>query len=117
MLSMGASETIQVFSEPFIILLFNSFPIFWFRIFILKYGSMLPFKVEKTELENLYNNQSVSKREQEIIELIIDGKKDKEIADILFIAYHTVKNHKYRIYKKLGVKSKFELLNLILGRK
>ena len=43
--------------------------------------------------------------------LILDGKSNKEIEDSLFISYHTVKNHVYKLYQKLGVKTRFELVH------
>lgn len=52
------------------------------------------------------SSQSVfSKREQQIIRLITNGLKNSEIAEILFISLHTVKNHRKTILKKAAVKS------------
>jgi DNA-binding CsgD family transcriptional regulator len=42
-------------------------------------------------------------------------KRNKEIADKLFIAIHTVKNHIYSLYQKLGVKSRGQLVHLIMN--
>jgi DNA-binding CsgD family transcriptional regulator len=48
------------------------------------------------------------------MELILQGKSNKEIEDVLFISYNTVKNHIYNLYQKLGVKSRGQLINFIL---
>jgi DNA-binding CsgD family transcriptional regulator len=56
----------------------------------------------------------VSNREREIMELILQGKSNKEIEDVLFISYNTVKNHIYNLYQKLGVKSRGQLINFVL---
>ncbi len=63
-----------------------------------------------TELCNLYE---ISKRESEIILEICTGKSNKDISEKLFISLQTVKDHNYRIYSKLGVKTRGQLTNLI----
>ena len=55
----------------------------------------------------------ISKREQEVAELILQGKSNKEIEKKLFISIHTVKNHVYNLYQKLGVKSRAQFIHLI----
>ncbi len=56
----------------------------------------------------------LSQREREIAELIVQGKSNKEIEDLLFISIHTVKNHIYRLYRKVGVNSRGQFVNLLL---
>lgn len=51
----------------------------------------------KTELRDF------TEREQEIIRLLILGKSNKEIAEILFLTVGTVKNYISQIYSKSGV--------------
>jgi DNA-binding CsgD family transcriptional regulator len=63
-----------------------------------------------TELCNLYE---ISKRESEIILEICTGKSNKDISEKLFITLQTVKDHNYRIYSKLGVKTRGQLTNLV----
>lgn len=50
----------------------------------------------------------LSHREQEILQLIIDGNSYSEIASKLFISMSTVKSHIYHIYEKLHVSNKIE---------
>ena len=50
----------------------------------------------------------LSHREQEILQLIIDGNSYTEIAARLFISMATVKSHIYHIYEKLHVNNKIE---------
>lgn len=47
--------------------------------------------------------ESLSVAEYKILDLIAKQKKSKEIADILFIAEKTVRNHRYNIIKKLNL--------------
>lgn len=55
----------------------------------------------------------VSRRECEILQLLMGGRETKEIAEQLFISVHTVKNHIHSIYQKTGTNSKVQLLNII----
>jgi len=59
------------------------------------------------------NNFNLSKREMEILNLLSDGYRNKEIAEKLFISSHTVRSHIYHIYEKLHVQSRVEALNKI----
>lgn len=63
-----------------------------------------------SEFCNLYE---ISKREAEIVLEICTGKTNKAISEKLFITLQTVKDHNYRIYSKLGVKTRVQLTNLV----
>ncbi|MCP5063446.1 MAG: response regulator transcription factor [Ignavibacteriae bacterium] len=49
---------------------------------------------------------SLSNRELEVLQLIVDGLDNNEIAEKLFISIQTVRNHIRHIYEKLHVHSK-----------
>lgn len=78
---------------------------------------------EKTQLlpntsTNIHFNDfcilyEISKREAEIVLEICTGKSNKDISEKLFITLQTVKDHNYRIYSKLGVKTRIQLTNLV----
>lgn len=51
----------------------------------------------------------LSQREREIIVLIAQGYKNKEIAEKMFITEQTVKNHLHNVFDKLGVSDRLEL--------
>ncbi len=53
-------------------------------------------------------------KEQEIIELVVQGRTSREIADALAISTRTVENHRARIMEKLRVTSAVELVKLFL---
>ncbi len=76
-----------------------------------------PIKIHRpfqdSDLENFYNVHKISNREKEIIDLILDGMSNADIEKALYISPHTVKNHIYNIYQKLGVKNRVQILNLI----
>jgi DNA-binding NarL/FixJ family response regulator len=50
----------------------------------------------------------LTKREQEVLDLLCKGKSYKVIADSLFISPDTVRYHLKNIYRKLQVNSKYE---------
>lgn len=64
------------------------------------------------ELEHFCRRFGVSRREMEIIGMLLRGKSNKTIEDELFIASSTVRNHVYNIYQKLGIKSRLQLIAL-----
>ncbi|MFN8274768.1 MAG: LuxR C-terminal-related transcriptional regulator [Flavobacteriaceae bacterium] len=51
-----------------------------------------------------------TRRERQVLKLIVEGRSSKEIADELFISYHTVNAHRKNILSKAQVKTPFELL-------
>jgi DNA-binding NarL/FixJ family response regulator len=53
--------------------------------------------------------QNLTAREKEIVRLIIDGKKSKQIAEALFISIKTVDKHRSNILSKLDINSCNEL--------
>ena len=51
----------------------------------------------------------LSAREREIVSLVAQGYKNKEMAEKMFISEQTVKNHLHNIFDKLGVSDRLEL--------
>ena len=51
----------------------------------------------------------LSRREMEVIQLVVQGYKNRDIAQSLFISEKTVKNHLSAIFNKLGVSDRLEL--------
>jgi DNA-binding NarL/FixJ family response regulator len=58
----------------------------------------------------------LSKREGEVVRCLAEGLSNREIADRLKLSQHTVKNHLFRIFEKLGVSSRIELLYMTLSQ-
>jgi DNA-binding CsgD family transcriptional regulator len=56
----------------------------------------------------------ITARERSIILMLMQGITSKEIADALFIAPNTVKNHVANIYQKTGAGTRVELFRLFL---
>ena len=58
---------------------------------------------ESNELSSQLEDNPLSEREMEVVELIAQGKTNKEIAEALIIAEKTARNHVSRILTKLGL--------------
>lgn len=58
----------------------------------------------------------LTRREKEILQLIIDEKTTQEIADTLFLSVSTVETHRMNLISKLGVKNVAGLVKLTLER-
>ena len=65
----------------------------------------LPFKGVNSRGEAL-----LTKREQEIVPLVANGLTNREMSVQLGVSEHTIKNHLFRIYEKLGISSRVELI-------
>ena len=70
-------------------------------------------KAEKNE-KILTCAHSLTAREKEIMQLIVQGKLNKTIADKLNISTNTVENHRAKIMRKMQVKTIAELVTICL---
>lgn len=60
--------------------------------------------------------ESLSRREREVLDLVLAGHQTRAIAESLFITVKTVEFHRGRIHQKLGVASMAELFRLCFAR-
>ena len=56
----------------------------------------------------------LSKREMDVVRSLAEGLTNREIAERLGLSQHTIKNYLFRVYDKLGVSSRLELLFMTL---
>jgi DNA-binding NarL/FixJ family response regulator len=56
------------------------------------------------------DEESLTPREQEVMDLLIQGASNREIADRLFLSDKTVKQHMSKILRKLGVRSRSQAI-------
>jgi ligand-binding sensor domain-containing protein/DNA-binding CsgD family transcriptional regulator len=61
-------------------------------------------------LDAILEKFAISKREAEIVRLLLAGKSNQEIENELFIAMATVKIHVHNIFRKVKVKNRLQLL-------
>jgi DNA-binding CsgD family transcriptional regulator len=90
-------------------------PLLNLGMYLYKYDKMQKpsASVEGINLHDLVIRYGISKRESELIELISQGKTNKEISETLFITLQTVKDHIHHIFQKTGVRNRVELMNII----
>lgn len=93
----------------------------WFPILIGSSFFIIGFLVCLTTLKLFKKDinlvRDLSLQERKIFALIIEGKSNKEISDILNIGLSTVKSHVNSIYSKLDINSRKDILNLDLDKK
>lgn len=98
----------QLLVFGFITLVMNSLHVVYANRFFSEYQA----QVTKKDIHHLMLEYGISKREQDIVKLICEGKTNKEIAAALFITANTVRDHSSNIYRKTGVKNRTQLANL-----
>lgn len=59
--------------------------------------------------------ESLTKREKEVMELIIRGKRNKNIADELFVSQSTVEAHRAKVMEKMEADSLSDLMRMVLS--
>ncbi len=63
------------------------------------------------------NKLSLTQRELDVLNLLMQGKNNRDIAKQLLITHHTVKAHISAILKKTGTKSRVEAIVYVLNMK
>jgi DNA-binding CsgD family transcriptional regulator/PAS domain-containing protein len=64
-------------------------------------------------LEAFCARHGVSRREQEVIGLLLEGRGTAEMASRLSISEYTVRDHLKRLYRKTGTRSRSELISVV----
>lgn len=67
-----------------------------------------PYMTARSPVEDVYH---LTRREKEILRMVIDGKHNKEIADSLGKSLRTIETHRFNIMKKLGVNNAVDMVN------
>ena len=68
----------------------------------------------KSERDIVYGK--LTNREREVFQLIIEGHKNREIADLLYVSIKTVETHKAHIMDKLNVHSTAKLIRYAMDK-
>jgi DNA-binding NarL/FixJ family response regulator len=56
-------------------------------------------------------------REEDVVRLVADGMRNRDIAQQLGVTEHSVRNYLYRIFEKLGVSTRVELILYVLSQR
>ena len=67
-------------------------------------------------LAALPKGELLATREREVLELVLDNKRRREIAELMHLSENTVKTYTRNLYNKLGVGSREELYKLLLDK-
>lgn len=62
------------------------------------------------KLVNANGLRLLTRREEDVVRLLVEGYQNREIARELRLSEHTVKNYLFRIFEKLGISSRVELV-------
>jgi DNA-binding NarL/FixJ family response regulator len=66
--------------------------------------------LRKQDKKMIYENERLTQRQREVLQLLAEGKVMKEVSSILNMSTRTVAYHKYRMMEVLGAKSGAELV-------
>ena len=58
----------------------------------------------------------LSKREEEVVALVADGLTNRQISEQLKLSEHTVKNYLFKVFEKLGISTRVELVLYALSQ-
>jgi len=105
--------SIFYFSSGVCFLMLNLLPLIFLKRLLDKVEIQENLNISGGEYDQIYSEYGITNREKEIIQLIFSGKSNKEIGEILYISVKTVKYHVYNIYRKLKIKNRIELINLV----
>jgi DNA-binding NarL/FixJ family response regulator len=62
------------------------------------------------------NPEVLTMREREVLKLLVEGKRTKEIAAALYISPHTVRRHRSNIMEKLNIKNLADLVKYAISQ-
>ena len=68
---------------------------------------------EKLTLTQAVKTYDLTKREQTILQLLLQGMENTEICDHLSVTVNTLKKHILNIYRKLGIRNRVQMFKLI----
>lgn len=86
-------------------------------------GTQLEFLLETlatapvTQLVDSQGATLLSNREQDVVRFLAEGLTNREIARELKLSENTVKNYLFRIFNKLGMSSRVEVLRYATGQR
>lgn len=85
------------------------------RVFSKSILNMMQHKLFKSQSDA--KPISITKREQEVLNLIAEGKTNAEIAEMLFLSVRTVESHRYNLMQKLQCSNTASLVRYAIKNK
>ncbi|MBN1647848.1 MAG: helix-turn-helix transcriptional regulator [Spirochaetales bacterium] len=111
----GKMETDILFLALFGFLMSCFYALFYhmFKFCLDNNHESLSVYLDNNEIAEFLEGYRLTCREQEICSCIINGYSAKTTAEKLSIAEGTVKNHTKKIYRKIGINGRMELMHLV----
>ncbi len=78
------------------------------------FSQIVEHALQSGKPDQIMKSVLLTKREQDVISQIAQGRSNKEIASALYIAVHTVKSHVHNILEKLALHTRLELAHHML---
>jgi DNA-binding NarL/FixJ family response regulator len=69
------------------------------------FGKAMPFRFDESDGAKL-----LTKRERDVARLVADGLTNREVSKQLGLSEHTVRNYLLKVFDKLGVSTRVELV-------
>ena len=69
--------------------------------------------IEKTEAQLAEDKFNLTRREKQVLKMVVDGLTNKEIAEELGKSVRTIETHRFKIMKKLSVHNAIEMLKVV----
>jgi len=63
---------------------------------------------KSSDITDVHGRRLLTDREQQVLHLLAEGLSNRDLAIELKVSAHTIKNHLFRIYEKLGVSNRME---------
>jgi len=90
----------------------SSLLLIFFGISLVLNGFLLYRLIKKKGKNKSDLKSTLTKQEQNILQLLLEDKSNKDIAEALFVSVSTVKTHVNNVYKKLNVQTRNEVKKL-----
>ena len=76
----------------------------------------MSLRTQEDETRPAFGWNSLSESERRVADLVARGHSNKEIGERLDMSHRTVGSHLYRIFPKLGLRSRVELARVVIER-
>ena len=76
----------------------------------------MSLRTQRDEVRHTFGWDSLSESERRVADLVARGYSNKEIGERLYMSHRTVGSHLYRIFPKLGLRSRVELARVVIER-
>ena len=75
------------------------------------FSQIIEYSMTSFKPSEIIESIRMTKREQEVIKLVVDGCSNKEIAQSLHLSAYTIKSHIHNILEKLSLHSRIQIAN------